>query len=374
MFSFHKPKVYRSSAGCCICKAKSSSSRFTDSKKYEEDFMECFRLPERRSGEICNACVLLVKRWKKLPPDSERNWRHVVDARAGPGTKSLTKFKAKNKKKKLKAEGSKKLESVKKKHVYVKSADRDRSPATFSDGEEMEENGFSGPPSLAPSPTPSEDGDVAIPTVKKRRNRSRSPQHKSSLKHRSSPQISGFLDMKIWKRIKICCGIIFQGPNGEIVKDPRFYKPCAATARVKEEPQLITEEVVQEEIPMDIVEHKPVIEQPAQQVDLQLPPPLPVSVLAAASPEGSPQQSPHRSPIPLLPAPQPLPLASVKVVVANAVASMPGKSFSDSSSDSGYDESSNQGPQENGAATPTHDTAGDFPKRCHLQPVDGKVD
>lgn len=336
--------------------------------------MECFRLPERRSGEICNACVLLVKRWKKLPPDSERNWRHVVDARAGPGTKSLTKFKAKNKKKKLKAEGSKKLENVKKKHVYVKSADRDRSPATFSDGEEMEENGFSGPPSLAPSPTPSEDGDVAIPAVKKRRNRSRSPQHKSSLKHRSSPQISGFLDMKIWKRIKICCGIIFQGPNGEIVKDPRFFKPCTATLRLKEETQIVTvEEVVQEEIPMDIVEHKPVIEQPAQvaQVDLQLPPPLPVAVLAAASPEGSPQQSPHRSPLPLLPAPQPL--TSVKVVVANAVASMPGKSFSDSSSDSGYDESSNQGPQENGAATPTHDSTGDFPKRCHLQPVEGKV-
>nr|XP_027236327.1 uncharacterized protein LOC113827629 isoform X2 [Penaeus vannamei] len=24
MFSFHKPKVYRSTTGCCICKAKSS--------------------------------------------------------------------------------------------------------------------------------------------------------------------------------------------------------------------------------------------------------------------------------------------------------------------------------------------------------------
>lgn len=24
MFSFHKPKVYRSTQGCCICKAKSS--------------------------------------------------------------------------------------------------------------------------------------------------------------------------------------------------------------------------------------------------------------------------------------------------------------------------------------------------------------
>ena len=39
--------------------------------------MECFQLRERRSGEICNACVLLVKRWKKLPTGSERNWNHV---------------------------------------------------------------------------------------------------------------------------------------------------------------------------------------------------------------------------------------------------------------------------------------------------------
>lgn len=39
--------------------------------------MECFQLEERRTGEICNACVLLVKRWKKLPAGSNRNWRHV---------------------------------------------------------------------------------------------------------------------------------------------------------------------------------------------------------------------------------------------------------------------------------------------------------
>ena len=89
MFSFHKPKIYRSNSGCCICRAKSSSSRFTDSKKYEPEFERCFRIVEKRSGEICNACVLLVKRWKKLPSGTNRNWHHVVDARAGPGTKSF---------------------------------------------------------------------------------------------------------------------------------------------------------------------------------------------------------------------------------------------------------------------------------------------
>ncbi|XP_026474914.1 LOW QUALITY PROTEIN: SIN3-HDAC complex-associated factor-like [Ctenocephalides felis] len=103
MFSFHKPKVYRSPTGCCICKAKSSSSRFTDSRKYEDDFVECFQLPSPRKGEICNACVLLVKRFKRLPPGSDRHWGHVVDARVGPGLKSMTRFKKKKEEKELAA-------------------------------------------------------------------------------------------------------------------------------------------------------------------------------------------------------------------------------------------------------------------------------
>lgn len=32
---------------------------------------------EKRQGEICNACVLLVKRWSKLPQGSTKNWKHV---------------------------------------------------------------------------------------------------------------------------------------------------------------------------------------------------------------------------------------------------------------------------------------------------------
>ncbi|KRF82599.1 ecdysone-induced protein 75B, isoforms C/D isoform X2 [Drosophila virilis] len=93
MFNFHKPRVYRSADGCCICRAKSSSSRFTASRKYEKESMQCFNLHEPRNGEICNACVLLVKRYKRLPVGSKRHWGHVVDARAGPGTKSLAKQK-----------------------------------------------------------------------------------------------------------------------------------------------------------------------------------------------------------------------------------------------------------------------------------------
>lgn len=40
-----------------------------------------YSLGETRSGEICNACVLLVKRWKKLPVGSKKNWNHVSSAK-----------------------------------------------------------------------------------------------------------------------------------------------------------------------------------------------------------------------------------------------------------------------------------------------------
>ena len=81
MSSLHKRLVHRSAEGCCICRAKSSSSRFTASGKYEQFFTRCFQLGEDRGGDICNACVLLVKRFKKLPLDTAQHWAHVVDAR-----------------------------------------------------------------------------------------------------------------------------------------------------------------------------------------------------------------------------------------------------------------------------------------------------
>ena len=72
----------RSLATSNIC----PSSRFTVSSKYEADFRRCFKLSSSRSGDICNACVLIVKRWRKLPRNNKKDWAHIVDAKGGPGT------------------------------------------------------------------------------------------------------------------------------------------------------------------------------------------------------------------------------------------------------------------------------------------------
>ncbi|EGI58586.1 PREDICTED: protein FAM60A [Acromyrmex echinatior] len=274
MFSFHKPKVYRSSTGCCICKAKSSSSRFTDSKKYEDDFMLCFQLDERRSGEICNACVLLVKRFKKLPPGNDRNWRHVVDARAGPGIKSLTKFKAKNKRKVK--DISDKL--AKKKHVYVKTeTDREQSPSMSDDL--IEDYTLADSKASSRSESISDDDDDIGSNDKQL----------DLVQDQDMNEDNDFLDLSYYKREIICCGSIFRGANGEIIMYPSSLKPCVNLARR----QLL-------------------------------------SSLTVASPTHS---SASTSPI-----------HSVELPSSSSeTSSKQTKTDSDSSSDSGYDESSNQG-------------------------------
>ncbi|XP_048401904.1 SIN3-HDAC complex associated factor, like isoform X2 [Stegostoma tigrinum] len=202
MFGFHKSKIYRSLEGCCICKTKSSSSRFTDSRRYEESFRLCFGLIEARAGDICNACVLLVKRWKKLPAGSKKNWSHVVDARAGPGLKTLVK----PKKIKSGCDGKKK-NKLQRLQQKLKRQNSDARSTTSS---------------ISPSQSPSHS------------NQSDECSDTETQKSLSLQPVFSFLDLTYWKRQKICCGIIYKGRFGEVLIDPRLFKPCCSTKKDNE--------------------------------------------------------------------------------------------------------------------------------------------
>jgi len=171
MSSYHKPRVFRSNDGCCICKAKSSSSRFTDSGKYENSFTPCFKLEEshKRHGDICNACVLIVKRWRVLPKDTDKDWHHVVDSRVGPGGSKVT---FRNVKRKVEPESEEKFEKIRKKKQKL--------------------------------------------TIKK----------VTEPVDNINDSISGFIDTTYFKRKTICCGVIFEGLYGEVIIDQRFFKRC----------------------------------------------------------------------------------------------------------------------------------------------------
>ncbi|XP_077598840.1 SIN3-HDAC complex-associated factor [Stigmatopora nigra] len=210
MFGFHKPKMYRSLDGCCICRAKSSSSRFTDSKRYEKDFRSCFGLSETRSGEICNACVLLVKRWKKLPVGTKKNWNHVVDARGGPSLK-LT-----SRPKKIKSTVKKaRPGQINRLHAELKRNNSDAHSTTSSASPAQS-------PSYSILSDDGSDGELGSGSA-------RSP-------------VFSFLDLTYWKRQKVCCGIIYKGRFGEVLIDPHLFKPCCRKKQQQQQQQRLDEE------------------------------------------------------------------------------------------------------------------------------------
>lgn len=98
---------------------------------------------------MCNACVLLVKRFKRLPPGSNRHWGHVVDARTGPGLKSMTKFKKRKEKQEagIKPQTSSVTERFSKLFMKTKKKEKSYKKETSSIGGSSDDS----PPSPSPS-------------------------------------------------------------------------------------------------------------------------------------------------------------------------------------------------------------------------------
>uniref|UniRef100_A0A8C5L7E0 SIN3-HDAC complex-associated factor n=1 Tax=Jaculus jaculus TaxID=51337 RepID=A0A8C5L7E0_JACJA len=194
MFGFHNIE------GCCICRANSSSSRFTDSKHYEKDFQSCFGLHKTRSGDSCNACVLLVKRWKKLPAELESCGR----------CKGRTQPKDTLKPKKVKSLSGNRIKSnqISRVQKEFKCHNSDALSTTSS-------------ASPAQSPCYSNQSDNG-----------------SDAEMASSSNRTPVFYLTYWKRQKICCGIIYKGRFGEVLIDTRLFEPCCSNEKaVAEKPE-----------------------------------------------------------------------------------------------------------------------------------------
>lgn len=129
---------------------------------------------ETRFGEICNACVLIVKRWRNLPRNTEKNWSHVVDSRVGPGGSKVT------------------FRNVKKKPE----------PATLVVTEEKFEK------------------------IRRKKHKLARKKKEKSCDNETENEVPGFINLSYFKRRNICCGIIYEGLAGEIIIDQRFFKRC----------------------------------------------------------------------------------------------------------------------------------------------------
>ncbi|KAH8315115.1 hypothetical protein KR059_009490 [Drosophila kikkawai] len=273
MFNFHKPRVYRSTDGCCICRAKSSSSRFTASRKYEKESMQCFNLHEPRNGEICNACVLLVKRYKRLPVGSKRHWGHVVDARAGPGTKSLAKQKKRDNAEAAAAAAAAEVKSVNSSFLPEKFAKifkkKSKGKITAATAAAPVTSAINRPSSTSPTSehNPSDSNEsydddmqltrgggeggsyqtrkrtaaaaLAMDVVKRpkltgsKRRRQLPPK-----KDRRAVDNVPFFEENDLVRLEVCCGVVFQSLSlGSCcyIIDPELYKPCEKHQRLRQQ-------------------------------------------------------------------------------------------------------------------------------------------
>lgn len=171
--------------------------------------MSCFGLCETRTGEICNACVLLVKRWKKLPIGSKKNWNHVVDARGGPS------LKLSSRPKKIKPLSKRpRPNQISRLQKELKRINSDSHSTTSSAS-----------PAQSPSYSPSDEGSDSELSP----GSSRSP-------------VFSFLDLTYWKRQRVCCGIIYKGRFGEVLIDPHLFKPCCRKQQQKQRQQQAEEE------------------------------------------------------------------------------------------------------------------------------------
>lgn len=234
------------------------SSRFTDSKKYELDFIECFQLTTPRKGEICNACVLLVKRFKRLPPGSDRHWGHVVDARVGPGLKSMTKFKKRkddikeNNKDNVptKSIGNASTQNKPEKSgiscvperfcKIFKKTKKKPNGATNGSGtsiklkkhhkKDMDSSGSDGESSPNSPMSSISDGDssngvpdtdnLKISTKYKRKNY-------HPFKNKRRIEEFHLLDTQNWKKKMTCCGLIYENPMiSAVIIDISLHEPC----------------------------------------------------------------------------------------------------------------------------------------------------
>ena len=140
-------------------------------------------MEDERSGDICNACVLIVKRWNKRSPSDKKNWAHVVDARIGPGMKNVQRPKDQN---------QTKFPKIKNKQISRKKVATENK----------------------------EEAKAVTET----------------------PEIPGFLDSSYWTRLdmeifpvkinvvsrrNICCGIVYTGLLNEVMLDQRYYQKCS---------------------------------------------------------------------------------------------------------------------------------------------------
>lgn len=189
--------------------------------------------------------MLLVKRFKRLPPGSGRHWGHVVDARTGPGLKSMTKFKKRKEeldsgivKEPVVADRFNKIFKKTKKKPFKKETSSlggssDESPPSPTESQHSDdyEDGIFQKKFFSYSTRAQQQKNLKRQeAAQKLKMRRKNPHPKKSLRYPAN-HFNLFTDVvshnELWQQKSTCCGAIYECADFQaVIINVASFKPC----------------------------------------------------------------------------------------------------------------------------------------------------
>ena len=241
----------RSIEGCTICRVKSARHAFVDSTKWKKYFKDVFGLSENRSAEICHLCLKAVNKWRRASKNAKPDFQNIVDSKFVPSA-------ARRNSVRRRRSSVVEMEVGTKEDNKVALMEEDDILSADDTTDDVNSDGL--PDTYFDSPSPDDDegdNDVAFLSngsseLKKSVN-DVACQTSFLYPSLTSPQANSesfklpYIDLSKWRQEDICCGVIFKGPSGEVLVDPKWLNSsCSMCNRSSVTPNQTTEKASKE--------------------------------------------------------------------------------------------------------------------------------
>ena len=204
-----RKKLFRSINGCTVCFVKSGHHAFQNSNKWTKYILRVFNLTENRTNEICSSCVKHILKWRRTPKQSRPNLSHIV--------KTVQQRRPSSRK--TRTSSSIELDTETRGNKVSPKDDVDELSSESELDGDLDDTYFD-----TSSPESIFSEEFVLKQVK-----DASSQTSFLYPALTSPQANDFklpyIDLSKWRQEQICCGVIFRGPSGEVLVDPKWLNP-----------------------------------------------------------------------------------------------------------------------------------------------------
>ena len=239
----------RSIEGCTICRVKSARHAFSESTKWKKYFNDVFGITDNRTSEICHFCLKILSKWRRSPKNTKPDFKNVVDSKfvqPAPRRNSVKKRRLSMVEMEVGSKEDNKVALMEEDDLLSEEGETD---------EVVDSDGVPGTYFDSPSPDDDEndeENDVAFMSngsaELKKCVSTVACQTSFLYPSLTSPRANSesfklpYIDLSKWRQEEICCGVIFKGPSGEVLVDPKWLNPsCNMCNRSSVTPNKTTE-------------------------------------------------------------------------------------------------------------------------------------